>query len=218
MNKIMQSINGSILILFTAGMILILLSFSGFITSFLPPVTFEDLLDGREIKMGSHIEGNVVYALDYFASDTTYKKNSEGIIVPKKNSGNYYIIPFYGGYLGLKTDNDQNLSFDRLTDETYAFLKGGQKPQMEIFIDGQIIPMKQKLIPYFHRYLSDAGYSVEEINAMGSPFLIQPRAFIVNRILFSAGTVFLFLSVLIFRRIYRRLCILEEFSKDIPVT
>jgi len=218
MNKIMQSINGGILILFTAGMILILLSFSGFITSFLPPVTFEDLLDGREIKMGSHIEGNVVYALDYFASDTTYKKNSEGIIVPKKNSGNYYIIPFYGGYLGLKTDNDQNLSFDRLTDETYAFLKGGQKPQMEIFIDGQIIPMKQKLIPYFHRYLSDAGYSVEEINAMGSPFLIQPRAFIVNRILFSAGTVFLFLSVLIFRRIYRRLCILEEFSKDIPVT
>ena len=218
MNKIMQSINGGILILFTAGMILILLSFSGFITSFLPPVTFEDLLDGREIKMGSHIEGNVVYALDYFASDTTYKKNSEGIIVPKKNSGNYYIIPFYGGYLGLKTDNDQNLSFDRLTDETYAFLKGGQKPQMEIFIDGQIIPMKQKLIPYFHRYLSDAGYSVEEINAMGSPFLIQPRAFIVNRILFAAGIVFLFLSVLIFRRIYRRLCILEEFSKDIPVT
>ena len=218
MNKIMQSINGSILILFTAGMILILLSFSGFITSLLPPVTFEDLLNGREIKIGSHIEGNVVYALDYFASDTTYKKNSEGIIVPKKNSGNYYIIPFYGGYLGLKTDHDQNLSFDRLTEETYAFLKGGQKPQMEIFIDGQIIPMKQKLIPYFHRYLSDAGYSVEEINAMGSPFLIQPRAFIVNRILFAAGIVFLFLSVLIFRRIYRRLCILEEFSKDIPVT
>ena len=174
MNKIMQSINGSILILFTAGMILILLSFSGFITSFLPPVTFEDLLNGREIKIGSHVEGNVVYALDYFASDTTY--------------------------------------------ETYAFLKGGQKPRMEIFIDGEIIPMKQKLIPYFHRYLSDAGYSAEEINAMGSPFLIQPRAFIISRILFAAGILFLFLSVLIFRRIYRRFSILEEFSKDMPVT
>ena len=218
MNKIMQSINGSILILFTAGMTLILLSFSGFITSFLPPVTFEDLLNGREIKIGSHVEGNVVYALDYFASDTTYEKNSEGIIVPKKNSGNYYIIPFYGGYLGLKTNHDQNLSFDRLTDETYAFLKGGQKPRMEIFIDGEIIPMKQKLIPYFHRYLSDAGYSAEEINAMGSPFLIQPRAFIISRILFAAGILFLFLSVLIFRRIYRRFSILEEFSKDMPVT
>jgi hypothetical protein len=208
--------NGSILILFAAGMILILLSFSGFITSFLPPVTFEDLLNGREIKSGSHVEGNVVYALDYFASNTTYEKNSEGIIIPKKNWGNYYIIPFSDGYLGLKTDHDQNLSFDRLTDETYTFLKGGQKPQIKIFIDGQILPMKQKLIPYFHRYLSEAGYSEEEINEMGSPFLIQPRTFLIYRIVFACGIVFLSLSVLIFRRIYKRFWILEEFSKDMP--
>ncbi|MGC6175687.1 DUF6709 family protein [Lacrimispora sp. 38-1] len=217
MKKIMQSINSGILILFAAGMILILFSFSGFITSFLPPVTFEDLLEGKEIKIGSHIEGNVVYALDYFATDTTYEKNSDGIIVPKKNSGNYYIIPFSGGYLGLKTDQTQNSSFDRLTEETYAFLKGGQKPQLKIFIDGEIIPMKKKLLPYFHKYLSEAGYSEEEIKGMGTPFLIRPRAFIVNRIVFSAGILFLFLSAVIFRRIYRRFCILEEFSKDIPV-
>nr|WP_314461360.1 DUF6709 family protein [uncultured Clostridium sp.] len=214
MKKIMQSINSGILILFAAGMILILFSFSGFITSFLPPVTFEDLLEGKEIKTGSHIEGNVVYALDYFATDTTYEKNSDGIIIPKKNSGNYYIIPFSGGYLGLKTDQTQNSSFDRLTEETYAFLKGGQKPQLKIFIDGEIIPMKKKLIPYFHKYLSEAGYSEEEIKEMGTPFLIRPRAFIVNRIVFTSGILFLFLSAVIFRRIYRRFCILEEFSRD----
>ena len=163
MKKIMQSINSGILILFVTGMILILFSFSGFFTSFLTPVTFEDLLEGKGIKAGSHIEGNVVYALDYFATDTTYKKGSDGIVIPKKNWGNYYIIPFHGGYLGLKTDRSQNISFDKLTEETYAFLKGGQKPQMKIFIDGEIKPMKKELIPYFYKYLSDAGLSLIHI-------------------------------------------------------
>lgn len=217
MKKLIYSLSSRVLVFFAAGMILILFSFSGFITSFLPPVTFEDLLEGKEIKTGSHIKGDVIYALDYFASDNTYEKNSEGFIIPRKNSGNYYIIPFNSGYLGLKTDRSHIMAFDKLTEETYLFLKGGPKPNLKIFIDGEIIPMDRNLIPYFHSYLSEAGYSEEEINAMGSPFLIRPRAFFISRILFTSGIILLLFSAVIFRKIYRRFCILEEFSKDMPV-
>lgn len=214
MKKLMKSMNVGFLMLFAVGMVLIIPSFSGFVTSFQPSVSFEDLLNGREIKIGSHISGDVVYALDYFAADRTYQKNKAGAIVVNKKAGNYYIIPAAEGFLGLKTAKSQHTDFDKLTDETYTFLKGGQKPQLKIYIDGEIVPMKKELVPSFHNYLSDAGYTEEEILQMGTPLLIRPRVFLLNRIVFVFGLIFLFLSFSVLWYYYRRSSFLEEFSRD----
>lgn len=214
MKKLIKSMNVNFLVLFVVSMALIIPSFSGFVTSFQPAVSFEDLLDGREIKIGSHISGNVVYALDYFAAERTYQKTKAGAIIVNKKAGNYYIIPAAEGFLGLKTAKNQNMDFDKLTDETYTFLKGGQKPQSKIYIDGDIIPMKQELVSSFHNYLSDAGYTQEEILNMGAPLLIRPRSFLMNRIFFVSGLIFLYLSFSVLWYYYRRSSFLEEFSRD----
>ena len=43
-----------------------------------PAVSFQEILDGEEVKAGSHVKGDIVYVLDYFATESTYTQRSDG--------------------------------------------------------------------------------------------------------------------------------------------
>ena len=71
MKKIFASLNRLNLSLLILGIVIISMFFSAFVTSFYPAISFEDLLDGVEVKKGSHIEGNVILSFSPFASEST---------------------------------------------------------------------------------------------------------------------------------------------------
>lgn len=69
--NLIRSLNTGVLALLAFGGMLLYMCAADLVVSFKPAVSFEELLEeGKELKPGSHVEGNVVYALDYFASES----------------------------------------------------------------------------------------------------------------------------------------------------
>ena len=115
-----------ILLLFGGGMLW--MTTGDLIISFKPAISFEDMLDGKEVKPGNHVAGDVAYVLDYFASETTYTEYKDGSRSSGKKSGRYYLIPTAEGYIGLKGREVDVSELDQLSDETYEYLMGGAEP------------------------------------------------------------------------------------------
>ena len=84
------------------GATLLYLTAADFVISIKPAVSFEDMLDGKEVKVGSRVAGEVVFAMDYFASESTYTRYEDGSRSGSRKSGNYYLIPTAEGYIALK--------------------------------------------------------------------------------------------------------------------
>ena len=78
MKKFFSCFNKGSLVLFIFGILIICLSAVDMFTSLKPAVSFQDIIDGEEVKEGTHVAGNVVYAMDYFASESSYTKYSDG--------------------------------------------------------------------------------------------------------------------------------------------
>ena len=101
--KLFRSIGRDTLMLLVLGGMLIYLSAEDFVVSFKPAVSFQDMLEGTKVKEGSHVAGDVVYSLGYFASETTYTKYKDGSRSGDRKNGNYYLIPTAEGFVGLKS-------------------------------------------------------------------------------------------------------------------
>ena len=100
--KLFSGLGRDVLLLFVIGGVLLYQTAGTALVSIKPAVSFEDMLDGAEVKPGTHVAGDVVYAFDYFASETSYTQRSDGSRSGDRKNGNYYLIPIANGYIGLK--------------------------------------------------------------------------------------------------------------------
>ena len=96
------------------GATLLYLTAADFVISIKPAVSFEDMLDGKEVQVGSRVAGEVVFAMDYFASESTYTRYEDGSRSGSRKSGNYYLIPTAEGYIALKSRQADVSALDAL--------------------------------------------------------------------------------------------------------
>lgn len=205
MRKLLSCLGRDILMLFLFGGMMVCMSARDAFVSFKPAVSFEDMLDGEEVKAGTHVAGNVAYVLDYFASESTYTRYKDGSRSGSKKSGNYYMIPTAMGYIGLKSRQADVSALNALSDETFEYLTSGEEPSTEIFMQGSVEVMEEKLAGYFREYLEEMGYTEEEIEDMGQPLVIQYVSFTAVRVMFALGLVLIFLGFFIIWKRYKRL-------------
>lgn len=205
MKKFLSCFNKGSLVLFIFGILIICLSAMDMFTSLKPAVSFQDIIDGEEVKEGTHVAGNVVYAMDYFASESSYTKYSDGSRSGSKKSGNYYLIPTASGYIGLKSREADVSALNDLSDETFEFISGGAEPKTEIFMQGTVKTMDNKLAGYYQDYLEELGYTQEEIDEMGQPLYIEYVSFGAVRVMFLIGVLLILLGLFIMWRKYKRM-------------
>lgn len=201
--RLFASMNTGVIMLILFGGIMVFASGKDMIISFKPAITFEQMLDGKEVKAGSHVAGEVVYVLDYFASESTYTQRSDGSRSGDKANGNYYLIPTAEGYIGLKSRQVDVADMNRLSDETYNFLMEGTEPTTEIFMQGSVEVMEDELAGYYREYLEDMGYTASEIDAMGEPLVIQYVSFTSVRVLCLIGAALMALGIFLWCREYK---------------
>ena len=184
------------------GGMMLYMNAADLVVSFKPAVSFEDMLDGKEVKAVSHIEGNVKYVMDYFASETSYTKYKY-VSSSSKKSGNYYLIPIQYGFLALKSRQNDVNTLNQLTDETIEYMTSGTEPTTEFFMEGSVKKLEGNVANYYNEYLEELGYTAEEIKAMGDPLVVEFRSFTAIRVMFIIGIVAVILAALFFMRRYR---------------
>ena len=148
---LIRSLNTAVVMLLLGGGIALYLSVPDLIISFKPAISFEELLeeDGRELTSGSHVTGKVVYALDYFASESSYTRRSYG--------------------------------------------SSGTEPSTEFFTEGKAELLEGNLVTYYEEYLTELGYTEEEIEAMGAPIVVRYVSFTAVRVMAVIGIMLMLL-------------------------
>ena len=122
------------------------------------------------MSAGAHIKGEVPLLLDYFATEETWKQNSDGSGTPKKTSAYYYILPANNDvWFGVRMRTEDYKGAEKLVDETYNYFMGnGDMPTATIAYEGRTVKMKDEypqLIDSFREELSIYGFLEEEIEA-----------------------------------------------------
>ena len=186
------------------GATLLYLTAADFVISIKPAVSFEDMLDGKEGKEGSRVAGEVGFAMDYFASESTYTRYEDGSRSGSRKSGNYYLIPTAEGYIALKSRQADVSALDALSEETFEYMNNGLEPSTVIHMQGKVERMEGTLAGYYEEYLEELGYSEAEIDAFGEPLVIRYLNFIAVQSMFAAALLILFLDIFFLQRRYRR--------------
>lgn len=197
------------------GVILAGMSFSHVVVSFRPPVSFDELVNGAEVKTGSHVEGELTACLPPFASQTTTQAYY-GTAVGAPSSRSFYLVPVTGGFLGLKAFEIQTEAMDALVRETAAYLGGTGEITSVVSVEGVVRPMGKELAGYFREYLQEVGYSDKELDAMGEPMFIEATDFGASRILFNGGIGLFLLAVLLVHLRSRKLMRREREEAALP--
>ena len=202
--KLLTAMGTDVIMLLLIGGFILYSSASDMVVSFKPAISFEDMLNGTEVKAGSHVEGDVIYVLDYFASESTYTQYNDGSRSADRASGNYYLIPTYDSFIGLKSRQVDVADFNKLSDETFEYLTSGTEPTTKIFMQGSVKAMDDKVAKYYREYLEEMGYAEAEITAMGEPLVMEFVSFNAVRIMFIIGVVLIALALFFWRRRYQR--------------
>ncbi len=212
--NLIRSFNTAVLMLIFFGGMTLYMSIPDLIISFKPVVSFEELLeeDGAQLKAGGHVAGNVVYVLDYFASESSYTKRSDGSRSGSRKSGNYYLVPSSNGYFALKSRQADVETLNQLSEETFTYLTSGTEPSTEFFMEGKVELLEGNLVKYYQEYLEELGYTTEEIVELGEPLVVRFVSFTAVRVMSGIGLVLLILGLLLLRINYRR----EERGTGLP--
>lgn len=208
MKKFLSSFSVGLLFLFYIGGMLIYMTSGLFFTSLRPATSFEDLQE-TTAKAGMHIKGNVPLAYDCFAYEETWKEgnNQNGVKTrtPAKTSKYYYAIPVGDKILALEMPVDSYKDMEKLADETQDYLaNGGQKPTVEVFVDGRISKMDDSMQKLFREYLGKIGYTSDEINDMNTVYYIEhPHSMATMRVMFLIGIAIILLGIFILLHKYK---------------
>lgn len=202
--KLIRAFRTDVLMLFAFAGIMLYQGAPLMLVSLKPAVSFQDLLDGKEVKKGSHVAGDVVYTLDYFASQSTYTQRSDGSRSGSRKSGNYYLVPTSTGYIALKSRQADVETLNKLVDETFEFLSSGTEPTTKFHMEGAVKPLEGNLVNYYNEYLEELGYTDTEIQEMGDPLVVEFVSFGAVRIFFVIGLVLLALAIFILWRRYKK--------------
>ncbi len=191
MGNLMAKISRVGLILILIGGLMLWPSLQDTITSFQAPKSFEDVLEEGAVP-GEHVSGRVPYLLDTFASMETWTENSRThATTSKRTSFRYYVLPGGEGYLGLSVASHSFSSANSLVEQTYAcLLEDGGEPTAELIVDARVVEMEEELAQLFREDLQDYyGYTDQDLEAMGAPLLVEPRAFGTIRAFCGVGIV-----------------------------
>lgn len=191
MGNLMAKISRVGLILILIGGLMLWPSLQDTITSFQAPKSFEDVLEEGAVP-GEHVSGRVPYLLDTFASMETWTENSRThATTSKRTSFRYYVLPGGEGYLGLSVASHSFSSANSLVEQTYAcLLENGEEPTAELIVDARVVEMEEELAQLFREDLQDYyGYTDQDLEAMGAPLLVEPRAFGTIRAFCGVGIV-----------------------------
>ena len=156
--------------------------------------------------MGERICGDVLYALDYFATEQTWTEYDSGGRSPKKTSAYYYIVPAGEGYAAIRISAANASGMAQLSNETYDYLMGNGSPTASVPFDGRIKSLEKEepdLVSYYRDALEEFGYSGSDIDAMGQPMLLIPRAYGVIRAFCAVGAALVLLDVFLIARAFR---------------
>lgn len=202
--NIIRGFNRGVLFLLVLGIMLLYMSAGDMLISFKPSVSYEAMLDGKQIKAGGHVKGRVVYALDYFASESSYTRYKDGSRSGDRPTGNYYLIPVKDGYIALKSRQADVEALNKLSEETFEYLTGGEEPSTEFFMEGKVEKLEGNLRNHYEEYLEELGYTKADIESMGDPVVVRFVNFMAVRIGFGIGLVFVLLGIFFYRRSYLR--------------
>lgn len=201
----MQKISRAGLVLVILGMACLWISLGDTIISFKQAKDFEDILDDG-VAAGDHVEGEVIFLLDPFASMQTWTENSKtGSTTPKKTSSQYYVVPISVGYAGLTVNSKDFSVADKLVDQTYDYLTDGTMPTAELTVDARVVVMDDELTGMFRDELKEYyGYTDQELDDMGPFLMVEPRDFNTIRIFCGAGTALVLVGVLVLALHWRK--------------
>lgn len=197
MNNLFQKISRAGLVLVLIGAVLLWFSLGDTIISFKTPKSFDDILD-EGVAPGDHVSGSVPYLLDVYATMETWSENTKTHSVSnRKTSFQYYVLPAGDGYVGMSVSSSHFSEANRLVDQTYAYLlDGAGYPTAELTADARVVVMEDELAQMFREDLQDYyGYTDEDIQALGTPLLVEPRAFNTIRAFCGVGAAVLLVGV-----------------------
>ncbi|MBS5062206.1 MAG: hypothetical protein KHZ58_00375 [Hungatella hathewayi] len=205
MKRLFRIFGRDVLVLLFFGGVIIYTSFSNFVISLKPAVSFVDMLEGVKVEAGDRVAGNVQYCFDYFASQSSYTRYKDGSRSGDRKSGNYYLIPAGDeGFIGLKSREADTAALNKLTKESFEYLAGGAEPTTVIFMQGAVHPLEAELTGYYNEYLESLGFTKEEIKAMGAPLVIEYTSFRAAQVIFGIGIILILLAIWILVRRYKR--------------
>lgn len=172
--RLLRSFNKGILILLALGLIAICASVGDILMYMKPSHSFEELMENG-VEKGLHVRGEVPFTYDCFAEEETYRKNkTTGSRTAGRTSSYYYAIPVTGDYVvGLEVNTEDYDSMEQLLNETVEYLDGGDYPSTAVSVDGGVKEMKSELQELFDEYLLEVGYTQDELDAMGTPLVIE---------------------------------------------
>ena len=184
---------------------LLFVSLGDTLASFGQPKDFGDLLDGT-VSVGDRVCGEIYYALDYFATQESYTKYSDGSRTVAKTSAYYYIIPAGEGYATIRISSAKGKDMAKLADETWDYLMGGATPSTIVEFDGRARLLEKEepdLVGYYEETMEDFGYTQDDLDAMGPVLLLIPRAYNTIRTFCAVGAAFLVITVFLAAKTFR---------------
>ncbi|MCM1183360.1 MAG: hypothetical protein NC337_08305 [Roseburia sp.] len=195
---IIQSFSTGVVILLVTGVILTIASGSYGVTAMKPSKDFAYLLD-NEPEEGMHIKGEVLYTYDCFASEETYTEKSNGTRTQSKTSHYYYAVPAGIGVIALEIPIADHKNMEALLEETVTYMAGGEAPSTKVTVDGGIRAMPSDMKSLLKEYLTEVGFTREEIDDMGPYLLIkQPVSMSQTRSVFLVGIALVLLGAVWF--------------------
>lgn len=198
MGRFLNRISAKGLLLLVIGIGLLAVSLGDTVTSFKPARSFEDVL-AEGASAGDHVAGRVPCLLDSFATLETWTENrSNNSRTPAKTSSRYYVFPSSECFYGLTVHSSGFSAAGKLVDQTYGALSGGAEPTAELELDVRAAKMDEELAELFREELRDY-YSLTDaqIDAMGTPLMLEPRAFGTIRVFCGAGAALALLGAVL---------------------
>lgn len=202
--NILRGFSFQVLMIFVIAGILLYMSVPEVIVAMKPPISYEDMLEeGTSVKAGDHVDGRVVYVLDYFATESTYTQRSDGSRSGDKPSGRYYILPTSDNFIALKCRQADVETLEQLAEETWTYMLEGIEPATEFSMAGKVEILDPQLAGYYQEYLEDMGYTAEELDALGDPLVVRFVSFTSCWVMLGIGAALVLVGVFLFRRNYR---------------
>lgn len=165
------------------------------------------------IKNGQHIKGEIFYSIEGFASKESYTQY-ETYRTASETDGYYYVIPVGEyGMAAIYVHKDDVAAMERLTEETYNYVMGGEVPQTSIYFDGVVKKMDKELEGLedaFREELEYLGYTESEVEEMLSNFsggeclvLSGPKDISTVYVMFAIEFIMILWTIILFIRNYR---------------
>lgn len=154
--------------LLVIGFMLLIINGRNFVTAIKPGHDIGYLADQGGAQEGMHVTGRVPYVYDCFAN--LEDLGGGGV------SEYYYALPTADRLLIISVPAGRYEAMERLKEETWQYLETGLLPQAAVAFEGHIEKAKGRLPYLLGEYMSEIGYSQEEIDALGEPLLVEYAA------------------------------------------